>query len=203
MARYIDEKNVYIDDKVKIGENVLIYPNVVIEGDTFIGNDCIIYSGTFIRNSHIGNGNEIYSSQIFNSIISNENKIGPFANIREKVTIGNNNKIGSFVELKNSVIGNNNKIPHHSYVGDAKIGDGNNIGAGVILANYDGVNKHETIIGDHSFIGCNSTIIAPITIGSDSFIAADTTVTKDVPNDEFAISRIEQINKINRNKNKD
>lgn len=195
--RYTKKDNVYIDDTVKIGIDVIIYPNVVIEGKSFIGDNTILYPGCFISNCIIGCRNKIMNSQLFNSNIGDNNSIGPFAHIRENTKIGNNNRIGSFVEIKNSDIKDDNKIPHHSYVGDAIINNNINIGAGVIFANYDGKDKHQTIIKDNAFIGSNSTLIAPITINESAVIAADTTVIKDVPKDALAISRKRQINKKN------
>lgn len=203
MARYIDKGNVYIADTVKIGINVIIYPNVVVEGESSIGDNTILYPGCFISNCIIGRSNKIINSQLMSSSIGDNNQIGPFTHIRENTKIGNNNRIGSFVEIKNSDIKDNNKIPHHSYVGDALISNDINIGAGVIFANYDGKDKHQTIIKDKAFIGSNSTLIAPITINENAVIAADTTVTKDVPRDTLAISRSRQINKKNYRTNRD
>lgn len=203
MVRYTKKDNVYINDTVKIGINVIIYPNVVIEGESFIGDNTILYPGCFISNCIIGCGNEIMNSQLMSSNIGDNNIIGPFTYIRENTKIGNNNRIGSFVEIKKSDIKDNNKIPHHSYVGDAIISNNVNIGAGVIFANYDGKEKHQTIIKDKAFIGSNSTLIAPVTVNENAVIAADTTVTKDVPRDALAISRSRQINKKNYRTNRD
>ncbi len=198
--KLIDEKNTYISDSVIIGENTIIYPNVTIEGETIIGNDCIIHSGSYIKDSNIGDNNIIYSSYIIESKIGNDNEIGPFANIRPNNDIKNNIKIGSFVELKNSTIDSNTKIPHLSYVGDGIIGANVNIGCGVVTANYDGKNKHKTVIEDNVFVGCNSSLVAPLKIHKNSFVAAGSTVTEDVNENALCIARARQVNKENYNK---
>lgn len=198
--KLIDENNTYIDSEVIIGEGTIIYPNVIIEGKTTIGTNCIIYAGSYINNSIIGNDNKIYHSYIMQSEIGNNNTIGPFSNVRENNKIKNNNKIGAFVELKANTINSNNKIPHLSYIGDSIIESNINIGCGVITANYDGVNKHKTIIKDDSFIGCNVNLIAPVTIGENTLIAAGSTITEDVEDNSLAIARNRQTNKKDYNK---
>lgn len=198
MVKFLNKRSCYIGKDVKFGKNVLVYPNVVIEGITFIGDDTTIYNGCYIIDSIIGKNNVIYSSHIFKSKIGNNNIIGPYAHIRENNVINDNIKIGSFVEIKKSIVESNSKIPHLSYIGDASIGSNVNIGCGVITANYDGVNKNKTVIKDNAFIGCNSNLIAPIEIGKNTFIAAGTTVTKNVGDNEFAISRVKQENKKNK-----
>lgn len=195
-----DEKNTYIDSEVIIGEGTIIYPNVIIEGKTVIGKACIIYAGSYIRDSFIGNDNKIYHSYIIKSEIGNNNSIGPFSNIRENNKIKDNNKIGSFVELKANTINNNNKIPHLTYIGDSVIESNTNIGCGVITANYDGVNQNKTVIKDNSFVGCNVNLVAPVTIGKNTVIAAGSTITEDVEDNSLAIARNRQTNKKNYNK---
>lgn len=195
MTKYIDKNNTYISEEVTFGENVIIYPNVTIEGISIIGNNTKIYPGTFIRNSIVGSDCEIYNSHIVDSSIGDSTTVGPYANIHGKVKIGKHNRIGSFVELKNTVTADSTKIPHLSYIGDAEIGGGVNIGAGVITANYDGVNKNKTVICDNVFVGCNTNLIAPVEIKENSFIAAGSTITKDVPKDSLAIARAKQVNK--------
>src|SRR5699024_6809529 len=123
--------------------------------------------------------------------------IGPYAHIRPESDIGNHVRIGNFVEIKKSNISDEAKIPHLSYIGDATIGERVNIGSGTITVNYDGKNKHETIIGDDSFVGCNSNLVAPVTIEPGAYIAAGSTITKDVPHDTLAIGRAKQENKQN------
>lgn len=197
MVKYIDKNNTYISEEVRIGTDVIIYPNVVIEGLSLIGDNTVIYPGCFIKSSIIGANCEIYNSQIVDSSIGDSTLVGPYANIHNKVKIGNNNKIGSCVELKNTVTGNNTKIPHLSYIGDAEIGSNVNIGAGAITANFDGLNKNKTVISDNSFIGCNVNLIAPLEIGENTLIAAGSTITKSVPANSLSIAREKQVNKKN------
>lgn len=156
--------------------------------------------GTYIKDSIIGDNTVIYNSQIKNSSIGENNIIGPYAHIRENNKTGNNVKIGSFVELKNSIVNNNSKIPHLSYIGDSEIGEHVNIGCGVVTANYDGKNKHKTIIKDNAFIGCNVNLIAPVTIEENALVAAGSTITDDVPANALAIARSRQTNKEDYNK---
>lgn len=181
MVNYIDKKATYIEDFVEIGDKTTIYPNVMIEGKTKIGNNCMIHMGCYIKDTIIGDNTIIYSSHIENSQIGNNCNIGPYAHIRNGNIIQNLVKVGSFVELKNNSIQEQTKIPHLSYIGDSQVGKEVNIGCGVITANYDGKEKHQTIIQDKAFIGCNSNLIAPITIGKKSIVAAGSTITKDVP----------------------
>lgn len=195
MIKYIDKNNCYIDDSVKIGEDCVIYPGVVIEGDSIIGNNCIIGPGCFIKNSNIGDNTCIYSSHIFDSVINNDASIGPYSFIREGVNLGSYCKVGSFVEVKSSCIDSCSKVPHLSYIGDSVIGSNVNIGAGVVTANYDGVNKNKTNIGDGAFIGSNSSLIAPLNIGSNSVIGASSCITDDVSSDSLSIARSRQVNK--------
>lgn len=199
MIKYIDEKNTYIDDTVKIGDNCIIYPNVVIEGNTIIGQNTIIYAGSYIKDSIIGSNNKIFTSYIIESKIGDNNQVGPYANIRSNNNIGNNNRLGSFVEFKNNIIGNGNKIPHLSYLGDSKVENDVEIGCGVVTVNWpvDSPTKEKTILQDNSFIGCNSTLLAPLTIGKNAVIGAGSTITESVPDNALALARERQTIKEN------
>lgn len=178
-----------------IGQDTVLYPGVIIEGETTIGSDCHIGPNSHIVNSTIGHATTVHSSVVLESSIGDETAVGPFAHIRPESVIHNEVKIGNFVEVKKSTIGNSSKLSHLSYVGDATIGESVNLGCGTITVNYDGKNKYETVVGDRSFIGCNTNLVAPVTVGSDAFVAAGTTVTKDVPTDALAIGRVRQENK--------
>ena len=195
MYKIIDEKTTYIDENVVISDNCVIYPNTTILGNTTIGENTVIYPSSFIEDSIIGSNNTIYTSYIIKSEIGDNNTVGPYAHIRPGNKIKDNNKIGSFVEIKNSELVGNVKIPHLSYVGDSFIESRVNVGAGVKVANYDGKNKHKTYVEEGVFIGCNSVIVAPVTLHKNSFIAAGSTITKDVPENALAIARERQINK--------
>ena len=201
MINIIDEKNTYIADTVNIGDGCIIYPNVVIEGNTTIGDNTIIYMGTYIKDSIIGSNNKIFTSYIIDSEIGNSNEVGPYAYLRQNNKIGNNNRLGSFVEFKDNTIGDGNKIPHLSYIGDSNIGNDVHIGCGAITVNKP-VNslvgeRAKTNILDNSFIGCNSNLLAPLTIGKNAVVGAGSTIYEDVPDNALALAREKQTIKEN------
>ena len=191
----IDPETTYIEEKVEIGEDTIIYPNVIIQGETKIGKNCKILSNTRIENSLIGNNVRIESSLIEQSKIEGGVTIGPFAHLRPKAHLKEDVHIGNFVEIKNATLEKGVKTGHLTYIGDAVIGENTNIGAGTITCNYDGKNKHRTIIGENSFIGSNSVLIAPVNLGSEVYTAAGSVITKNVPNKTLAFGRAKQINK--------
>ena len=193
----IDPSNTYIGAEVKIGVDTVIYPGSIIEGNTSIGEECIIGQNCRITNSEIGNNVHIQNSVIMDSSIGNGANIGPFAYIRPESLIGENVKIGDFVEIKKSSIGNHTKVSHHAYVGDAEVGENTNIGCGVITVNYDGKEKHKTVIGNNAFVGCNVNLVAPVKVNDNSYIAAGSTITETVPEYSLAIARERQIIKEN------
>lgn len=192
---FINPGNTTVDKGVKIGSDTVIYPGVMLLGETVIGEGCTIFGPSLIRNSVIDDDAEIRMSQIDESHIGEGVKVGPFVNIRPGTDIGPKAKIGDFVEIKNTKIGEGTKVPHLSYVGDAVLGKGINIGAGVIFVNYDGYGKYKTVIEDDVFIGCNSNLIAPLHIDKKSYVAAGSTITKDVPEGSLGIARARQENK--------
>ncbi|HKE62021.1 MAG TPA: DapH/DapD/GlmU-related protein, partial [Nitrospira sp.] len=193
-VRMIDPPSTWIDAGVTIGKDTVLYPNVMLEGRTVIGEDCIVRSGTRITDCVVGNGVEILDHCVFReSHIEDGSTLGPFTHLRPHVTVRKGAKIGNFVEAKKTDLGEGSKANHLSYLGDAKIGKGVNIGAGTITCNYDGVRKAETVIGDGVFIGSDTQLIAPVTVGTGSVIAAGTTVTENVPDDSLVISRLQQV----------
>ncbi len=192
---FIDKTSVFIHPESKIGMDTLIYPNVHIEGKTIIGARCIVYPNTRIANCIIGDNVIIKDSTVIESSTIKDNaSIGPFAHIRPGSIVGSSSKIGNFVEVKKSIIGNGTKASHLSYLGDAEIGENVNIGAGTITCNYDGKNKHKTIIGKDVFIGSDTQIIAPVKIGKGAYVGAGSTIVKDVPPGSLAVSRTKQRN---------
>ncbi len=191
----IDPASTYINADVEIGIDTVIYPGVILEAGTKIGEDCIIGPNSRIVSSVIGNNVEVNNSIVLESSIGDGTKVGPFAYIRPGSVVGCNVKIGDFVELKKADIGDKTKISHLTYVGDAKVGKNVNIGCGVVFVNYDGKQKHKTIVGDNAFIGCNTNLVAPVTVGNDSYIAAGSTITEEVPEHALAIARERQVNK--------
>lgn len=193
-----DKRTIHIDKSVKIGNNVIIYENNRIEGQTVIGDNTIILPGCYIVDTYIGQGANINHSQTEKCVIGDGCSVGPFARLRPNAELGNDVKIGNFVEIKNAKISNGSKVSHLAYVGDAEIGKDCNIGCGAIFVNYNGKSKSKTIVGDECFIGSNCNLIAPLNIESRSYICAGTTITSDVKTDDFVIGRVRQIVKENR-----
>ena len=184
----IDPSTTYIDENVEIGSDTTIYPFTYIEGNTKIGRHNIIKPHNHIIDCTIGDNNQIKNNNVIKSSeIKNACQIGPFAHIRPGCIIADGVKVGDYVELKKAQIGNKTKVPHLAYVGNAKIGTGTNVGAGTIFANYDGENKHETIVGNSVFIGSNSTLVAPLKIMDRGKTGAGAVVTKDVMEDTTVI----------------
>ena len=191
----IDPENTYISAGAVIGRDTIVYPGTTIEGNTLIGEDCIIGPNTEIKNSKIGNNTNIKQSVIHDSEVGNEVNIGPFAHVRPESVIGNEVKLGNFVEVKKATFGEGSKASHLSYIGDAEVGKDVNIGCGSITVNYDGKKKYLTKIEDGVFVGCNSNLVAPVTVGKGAYVAAGSTITEDVPGNALSIARARQVNK--------
>lgn len=195
-VHFIDANNVYIDLDVEIESGSTIMPNVHLRGKTKIKSNVLIETGSIITNSEIEKGAQILPYTIVeDSTICEGSAVGPFARIRPGSVIGQNCKVGNFVETKKSNLKAGSKVSHLSYVGDAEIGENTNIGCGFITCNYDGKNKHKTIIGSNCFIGSDSQMIAPVKIGNDCFVASGSTINSDLKDGDFAISRTRQITK--------
>ncbi|MBT4000654.1 MAG: bifunctional UDP-N-acetylglucosamine diphosphorylase/glucosamine-1-phosphate N-acetyltransferase GlmU, partial [Candidatus Thioglobus sp.] len=178
---------------LSFGQDCEIDFNTLIEGVVTLGNNTTIAPNCCIKNSKIGDHVTILANSVIeDAVIGNGASIGPFARVRPQADIGENAKVGNFVEVKKSIIGKGSKISHLSYVGDATVGADVNIGAGVITCNYDGVNKHQTIIGDGAFIGSDSQLVAPVTIGKNATIGAGSTITASAPEDQLTLSRSKQ-----------
>ncbi|RPH80888.1 MAG: UDP-N-acetylglucosamine diphosphorylase/glucosamine-1-phosphate N-acetyltransferase [Nitrospiraceae bacterium] len=192
----IDPASVWIDATVTVGKDTVLYPNVTLEGTTVIGEDCVLRSSTRLKDCTIGNGVEILDHCVCaDSHIEDGAHVGPFVHLRPGVVVRKKAKVGNFVEMKKTDLGEGSKANHLSYLGDAQIGKGVNIGAGTITCNYDGVRKSQTVIGDGVFLGSDTQLIAPVTVGAGAIIAAGTTVTEDVPADALAIGRVPQVNR--------
>jgi bifunctional UDP-N-acetylglucosamine pyrophosphorylase/glucosamine-1-phosphate N-acetyltransferase len=189
----IDPRTTYVDGTVEVGRDTVLYPNCILEGDTTIGEGCVIQSNTVISDTVIGNDVTVRSSSVIaESRIEDKAIIGPFSHLRPESQIKTRAKIGNFVEVKKSVIGKRTKANHLAYIGDSTLGEDVNIGAGTITCNYDGFEKHETIIGDRVFVGSNVELVAPVKVGNDASIGAGTTVTKDIPQGVLAVTRVPQ-----------
>lgn len=189
-----DIDNVYIDEDVRIGEGTVIGPCVRLEGSTVIGKNCKIEQNSRIANATIGDDVSIDNSVILDSSVGSNTSVGPFAYIRPGSTIGEACKVGDFVEVKNASMGNGSKSAHLTYIGDADIGENVNLGCGVVFVNYDGKNKHRSTVGDGCFIGCNVNLVSPVDVGAGAYIAAGSTVTKDIPKDALSVGRARQKN---------
>lgn len=189
----IDPQNTYIDPMVTIGMDTVLLPGCILEGETTIGEDCIIGPNSRLTGMSLGNGVTFQSSTGVESTVGDEATIGPFAYIRPNCTIGKKVKVGDFVEVKNSTIGEGTKIPHLAYIGDTDAGARVNFGCGSIMVNYDGKKKHRTVVEDDVFVGCNANLVAPVTVKQGAYIAAGSTITKDVPEDVLAVARARQV----------
>lgn len=191
----MDPDNTYIDTDVEIGMDTIVHPGTVIRGKTVIGDDCQIGPNSELENAVIGSNTNIRQSVVHDSSVGSHVNIGPYAHIRPQSTIHDEVKIGNFVELKKVDFGKGSKASHLSYIGDAEVGSNVNLGCGSITVNYDGKNKALTKIEDDVFVGCNSNLVAPVTIKKNSYIAAGSTITDDVPEKALSIARARQVNK--------
>lgn len=191
----IDPNSTYIHDTVAVGRDTVIRPFSFVEGNTVIGERCQIGPSARIIDSVVGDGVTVDLSVVEESRVESGARIGPFSHLRPKSIIGERVEIGNYAEIKNTVVGAGAKAHHHCYLGDATIGQGANIGAGVVVVNYNGVNKNRTEIGERAFVGCNANLIAPIEVGDDAYVAAGSTVNQDVPPGSLAIARAKQANK--------
>ncbi|PRS29198.1 bifunctional UDP-N-acetylglucosamine diphosphorylase/glucosamine-1-phosphate N-acetyltransferase GlmU [Bacillus sp. RJGP41] len=191
----IDPLTTFIEADVQIGQDTVINPGSFIKGKSIIGQDCLIGPNTEISNCEIGDGTEVLQSVVHESSIGSFVKIGPFAHVRPQSDIKDSVKIGNFVEIKKTVFGKGSKASHLSYIGDAEVGENVNIGCGSITVNYDGKNKYLTKIEDNVFIGCNSNLVAPVTVGEGAYVAAGSTITQDVPQQALSVARARQVNK--------
>lgn len=191
----VDPAHTYIEKGVRIGADTVLLPGCILKGNTEIGEDCLIGPFTEMTDSRVGSGTEIKRSILLEATVGDKGSIGPFAYLRPGAKLADSVKVGDFVEIKNAAIGEGSKVPHLSYVGDAVVGSHVNIGCGAITANYDGFNKSVTEIGDHSFIGSNANLIAPVKIGRGAYVVAGSTITHDVGDNDLAIARERQVTK--------
>jgi bifunctional UDP-N-acetylglucosamine pyrophosphorylase/glucosamine-1-phosphate N-acetyltransferase len=192
----VDPNTTFIDADVQIGADTTIYPSVQIYGQSVLCDDVTVHSFSRISNSKIGARSTVLEGcVVVDSALGEDVSVGPYAHLRMGTTVADNAKVGNFVEIKKSALGAGTKSMHLAYLGDATIGKNVNVGAGVITCNYDGVNKHPTVIEDGAFVGTDSQLIAPVRIGKDAYVAAGSSVTEDVPPGSLAIARGRQVNK--------
>ena len=179
-----------------IGKGTTILPSTIITGNSSVGEGCVLGPSSYIENSHLGDKVVFNSSQIRDAEIHSGATVGPFAHIRPHSVIGENVHLGNFTEVKNSVIGKKTAVSHLTYVGDTDVGSGVNFGCGTVTVNFNGKTKNRTVIKDRAFIGCNTNLVAPVTVGENSYTAAGSTITEDVPDNTLAVAREKQINKV-------
>ena len=175
---------------LSVGQDVQIDINVIIEGDCYLGDGVQVGAGSHLKNAKVGAGTKILPYSVLDDVTVGANAaIGPFSRLRPGTELADDTHIGNFVEVKNSRVGRGSKANHLAYIGDTLIGSGSNIGAGTITCNYDGANKHQTVIGSQAFIGSNSSLVAPVNIGDNATVGAGSVVTKDVPAGALAVAR--------------
>lgn len=190
----IDPASTFIEGSVKIGRDTIIYPYTWLEGSTEIGEDCEIGPNARFTNVKVGNDNHLQFIYAHDCEVKNHVTAGPYVHLRPDTVISDHVKIGNYVEVKNSNVGEGTKLPHLTYIGDSDIGSGVNMGCGCITVNYDGKKKHRTIIGDNAFVGCNTNLVAPVTVQANTYIGAGSTITKEVPENALGIARAKQKN---------
>ena len=187
-----DPAGVYVDPTVRVGAGTLLLPGTILRGNTTVGKNCQLGPNTMLTHCAVGDGVTINASQCEESQIGDRCQLGPYTHLRPHCVLGEGSKIGAFVQLKNCTLGKETKMAHLTYVGDSDVGDGCNFGCGTVTCNYDGVHKARTTIGNHVFIGCNTNLVAPVTVEDGAYTAAGTTVTECVPADALVIGRVRQ-----------
>jgi len=192
----IDPATTYISSQTTIGQDTILYPGVILEGETVIGHDTTIGANSHLVNAKIGNHVTIQNSTILDSAVDDATSVGPYAYIRPGSRIGKHCKVGDFVEVKNSIMGDGAKASHLTYIGDGDVGENVNLGCGTVFVNYDGKKKSRTVVEKDAFVGCNTNLIAPVTVKEGAYIAAGSTITDDVPEESLAIARARQVNKV-------
>lgn len=188
----IDIDGTYIEDDVVIGQDSIVYPGTTLEKGSVIGKNTVIGQNCRIVNSSVGDGCDVYYSTMIDSSVDEGTHVGPYAYLRPNSTVGKWCKVGDFVEIKNASLGDGTKASHLTYIGDATVGKNVNFGCGTVVVNYDGKSKHRTTIGDNAFIGCNSNLVSPVIVNDNSYIAAGSTITEEVPEGSLAIARSRQ-----------
>lgn len=188
-------RDVYIDPEVEIAPGAVILPGCILRGKTKVEAGCVIGPNTLLENTTVGEGSTVNASQCYDSSLGKNNRIGPFTHVRPGTVTQEGVHLGAYVETKNVNFAEGNTVSHLTYIGDADVGKYCNFGCGTVTCNYDGEGKFRTTIGDYAFIGCNTNLVAPVTVGAGSYIAAGATITKDVPADALAVARAKQENK--------
>ena len=188
----MDPSAVYVEETVTVAAGTMLLPGTILRGNTKVAADCTIGPNVMLTDCEVGESTVINASQCEESVIGAHCEIGPYTHVRPHCVVGDGSKIGAFVQIKNSNLGKGTKMAHLTYVGDSDVGEDCNFGCGTITCNYDGFKKYRATIGSHVFIGCNTNLVSPVSVGDGAFIAAASTVTEDVPEDAFVIGRSRQ-----------
>jgi len=191
----VDPAHTYVDVDVTVGAETVLMPGTILEGSTSIGSSAVIGPSSHLTDCTVGDGSVVHSTRALEAHIGDEVEVGPFAHLRPGTQLGTGARVGAFVQTKNAMVGAGAKLPHLSYVGDAEVGAGANVACGVVTVNFDGREKHRTLIGEGAFVGCGTMLVAPVTIGDGAFIAAGSTITDDVPAGALALARARQVTK--------
>ena len=194
-VRFLSLDGIVISPFAKIGKGTTIHPGTQIRRNVTIGENCVIGPNSVVDDSTIGDGCVVNTTQIYSSVLEDNVKIGPFCHVRPNSRLCEGVKIGDFVEVKNSVVGKDTHASHLTYIGDSDVGERVNFGCGTVCVNYNGYTKNRCVIGNDAFIGCNTNLVAPVTVGEGGYTAAGSTITDDVPSGALAIARARQINK--------
>ena len=187
-------RDVYIEPGVVIAPGATILPGTILRGKTTVAEGCVIGPNTLLENAVVGKNTTVNASQVYDSTLGENNKIGPYTHVRKDTVTGYGVHLGAYVETKNSNFAMGNTVSHLTYIGDSDVGKYCNFGCGTVTCNYDGENKFRTTIGDYVFVGCNTNLVAPVTVGDGAYTAAGSTITKDVPAGDMGIARERQTN---------
>ena len=187
-------EDIYVERGVQVAPGATLLPGTILRGKTIVAEGCVIGPNTLLENAVIGKNTTVNASQVYDSTLGENNKIGPYTHVRKDTVTGYGVHLGAYVETKNSNFAMGNTVSHLTYIGDSDVGKYCNFGCGTVTCNYDGENKFRTTIGDYVFVGCNTNLVAPVTVGDGAYTAAGSTITKDVPAGDMGIARERQTN---------
>lgn len=187
-------EDIYVERGVQVAPGSTLLPGTILRGKTIVAEGCVIGPNTLLENAVVGKNTTVNASQVYDSTLGENNKIGPYTHVRKDTVTGYGVHLGAYVETKNSNFAMGNTVSHLTYIGDSDVGKYCNFGCGTVTCNYDGENKFRTTIGDYVFVGCNTNLVAPVTVGDGAYTAAGSTITKDVPAGDMGIARERQTN---------